>query len=158
MAPQECLMKECGGKQYRCYFQLTLDLIGGKWKPIVLYHLALDGVVRFSELKRGVPGLTDRMLSRLLRELEKDGLVHREVYRQVPPRVEYSLTRLGCSLVPVFLTLRQWGVEYERALGGEELFKDGLYEPETPPRLSDHCLRLLEQAEGGIKNPAEHKK
>jgi DNA-binding HxlR family transcriptional regulator len=146
--PEACSIKELGGRRYRCYFELTLEVIGGKWKPIVLYHLALDGVVRFSELKRGVPGLTDRMLSRQLRELERDGLVHREVYRQVPPRVEYSLTPLGCSLIPVLLALRQWGVSYERAQGGEELFKDGPYEPETPPPLSAHCLAMLRRGSG----------
>jgi len=86
-----CATKELQGRTYRCYFELALSVIGGKWKPIVLYHLGQHGVQRYSELKRHLPEVTDRMLTRQLRELEADGLIHREVFRQVPPRVEYSL-------------------------------------------------------------------
>lgn len=128
-----CAEKELGGKRYRCYFELTLQVIGGKWKPVILYHLAQDGVLRFSELKRDLAGVTERMLSRQLRELEADGLVHREVYRQVPPRVEYSLTELGKGLTSVLNSLRRWGVVYERHLGGPGRFAGPEYEPEAGP-------------------------
>jgi len=108
---------------YRCFFELTLLVIGGKWKPIILYKLAREEVLRFGELKRQSQGVTERMLSRQLRELENDGLIHREVYKQVPPKVEYSLTELGRSLIPILLNMREWGVEYESYLGGELFFR-----------------------------------
>ena len=72
------------------------------------------------------------MLSRQLRELEQDGLVHREVYKQVPPKVEYSLTKLGCSLIPILVSMREWGVAYEEYLGGDILFAGEEYEPRVP--------------------------
>lgn len=90
-----CDVKEIGDKSYRCYFQLTLGVLAGKWKPVILYHLALMGVLRFGELKRSIPDSTDRMLSRHLRELEADGLIHREVYRQVPPQGGIQPHRAG---------------------------------------------------------------
>jgi DNA-binding HxlR family transcriptional regulator len=121
--------KEIKGKAYRCFFELTLLVIGGKWKPIILYKLAREGVLRFGELKRQSQGVTERMLSRQLRELENDGLIHREVYKQVPPKVEYSLTELGRTLIPILLSMREWGVAYEAHLGGELLFSGEEYEP-----------------------------
>lgn len=117
-----CRTKHLGDKAYRCYFELTLSAIGGKWKPIILYHLGLRECLRFGELRRGMPDITERMLTRQVRELEKDGLVHREVYREVPPRVEYSLTELGMSVLPVLVAMREWGVCLERHLGGEGMF------------------------------------
>ena len=126
---QPCKIKEFGGQTYRCFFELTLLVIGGKWKPIILYHLGTQGVMRFSELRRGMAGVTERMLARQLRELEADGIVHRKVYREVPPRVEYSLTGMGTGLVPVLEELRDWGVEYERHMGGAELPAGEGYEP-----------------------------
>ena len=89
----------------------TVDIIGGKWKTVALYHL-LPGPRRFSELQRRLPGVTQRMLTLQLRELEADGLVHREVYPQVPPRVEYSLTALGQTLEPIILAMLSWGEMY----------------------------------------------
>ena len=85
-----------------------MDVIGGKWKVIIIHHL-LDGTKRFSELRRLIPQVTQRMLTSQLRELEKDGAVHREVYAQVPPKVEYSLTKLGKSLEPVLVIMHDWG-------------------------------------------------
>jgi len=130
-----CGVKTLGEKTYRCYFELALQVMGGKWKPIILYHLGASGVLRFSELRRGMPEVTDRMLTRQLRELEADGLIVREVYRQVPPRVEYSLTRLGLGLFPILEQMRDWGAEYETTCGGPELQPGEAYEPPAPRTL-----------------------
>ena len=86
----------------------SIKLIGGKWKILILWHL-LHSVRRFSELKRLLPGITQKMLIQQLRELEADGLVFREVYAQVPPKVEYSLTERGKSLGPVLKAVDRWG-------------------------------------------------
>lgn len=110
-------LKTCGNKKYHCTVELTLQIIGGKWKPIIIYHLGRDGTLRFSELKRTMPNITQKMLTQQLRELEADSIVHREVYAQVPPRVEYSLTSLGESVLPVVHQLCEWGNLYEQAMG-----------------------------------------
>jgi DNA-binding HxlR family transcriptional regulator len=91
-----------------CSVEATISLIDGKWKCIILFHL-LSGTVRFNEIRRRVPGVTQRMLTNQLRELEADGLIVRKVYAQVPPKVEYSLSPLGWSLEPVLLSLKTWG-------------------------------------------------
>lgn len=91
-----------------CPVEATLELIGGKWKGVLLYHL-LEGTLRFSELRRQMPSITQRMLTNQLRELEADGLVHREVFPVIPPHVEYSLTPLGRTLAPVIRELKKWG-------------------------------------------------
>lgn len=91
-----------------CPVEATLELIGGKWKGIVLYYL-LGGRLRFSELKRKVGCVTQRILTKQLRELEADGLVNRMVYAEVPPRVEYELTDAGKSLQPIIFALKDWG-------------------------------------------------
>jgi len=108
-----CTLKVCGDKSYYCTVELTLQVIGGKWKPIILYRLSRDGAVRFSEIKRSIPNITQKMLTQQLRELESDGVVHREIYPQVPPKVEYSLTEMGRSIMPVVDALCRWGREYE---------------------------------------------
>ncbi|AJY75149.1 winged helix-turn-helix transcriptional regulator [Paenibacillus beijingensis] len=89
----------------------TLDVIGGKWKGVILYHL-LDGKKRFNEFRRLYPGMTQFMLTLQLRELERDGIIHREVYKQVPPKVEYSLTDFGKTLEPVIVAMKEWGETY----------------------------------------------
>jgi len=91
-----------------CPVKTTLEVIGGKWKGIILYHL-IDGPKRFNFFRRVYPDLTQFMLTLQLRELERDGIVHREVYKQVPPKVEYSLTGFGRTLEPVILAMRNWG-------------------------------------------------
>ena len=132
-----CKIKDHNGKQYRCFFELTLSLIGGKWKPVILYHLAQEKVMRFGELGRSLPEITQRMLTKQLRELEADGLVHREVYREVPPKVEYSLTELGHELIPIFLELRKWGMKYEERMLGENLSEAGYESLSVPDTLTE---------------------
>ena len=95
-----------------CPVEATLNVIGGKWKGIVLYHLLADGVLRFNELKRRTGDVTQRMLTKQLRELEADGLIFRHVYAEVPPKVEYGLTEKGESLRTILMALKDWGLEY----------------------------------------------
>ncbi|MBI5670609.1 MAG: helix-turn-helix transcriptional regulator [Chloroflexi bacterium] len=95
----------------KCPVEVTLDIIGGKWKPLIIYHL-LDGTKRFGQLQRRLPGVTRRMLTQHLRELEAAGIIHREVYKEVPPKVEYSLTEIGRTLTPVLDTMVEWGTRY----------------------------------------------
>jgi DNA-binding HxlR family transcriptional regulator len=96
----------------QCAVEAAMRVIGGKWKPLILYYLLEEGVLRFGELKRRIPGITQQMLTLQLRELEADGIVHREVYRQVPPKVEYTLTPLGERLKPVLDLMLAWGADY----------------------------------------------
>lgn len=94
-----------------CPVEAALELIGGKWKGVILFHL-LDGTKRFNELQRLAGTVTQRMLTKQLRELEACKLVHRKVYAVVPPKVEYSLTPKGQTLEPILLQLKEWGQEY----------------------------------------------
>ena len=94
-----------------CPVETTLQVLNGKWKPNILFHL-LSGTKRTGELRRLMPEATQQMLTAHLRELERDGIIHRTVFAQVPPKVEYSLTHLGRSLGPVFDKIYEWGVEY----------------------------------------------
>jgi DNA-binding HxlR family transcriptional regulator len=91
-----------------CPVEVALGFIGGKWKGILLYHL-LEGTLRFNAIRRRMPGVTQRMLTTQLRELEADGLIVRVVYAEVPPRVEYSLSVRGRTLEPVIMALKLWG-------------------------------------------------
>lgn len=119
--------------QYQCSMELTLDLIGGKWKSLILWHLG-ENTLRFSELKRTLPQITQKMLTQQLRDLEMDGLVHRYIYTQIPPKVEYSLTDAGKSLLPILATLCQWGLNYANEV--EVAGKDLTCEPSAPSSLS----------------------
>lgn len=103
--------EESAGKvvDYDCPVAATLDVIGGKWKVVILYHLSHDGTHRFAVLRRKILGVSERMLTQQLRELEVDGIVHREVYPEVPPKVEYSLTDYGKSLRPITEVMCEWG-------------------------------------------------
>ncbi len=102
---------------FACPVAFTVDVIGGKWKSLILFHL-MSGTKRFNELRRLIPDITQRMLTLQLRELETDGIIHREIYREVPPKVEYSLTPLGNSLAPVVSAMREWGAVHERTILG----------------------------------------
>ena len=96
---------------FGCSIEAALEAIGGKWKGVILYHLS-DGTKRFNELRRLMPAVTQRMLTRQLRELENDGIISRHVYAQVPPKVEYRFTEFGTSLLPVIRELESWGNRY----------------------------------------------
>ena len=96
-----------------CPVEATLELIGGKYKALILWHLS-EQTLRYSELKKLLPNATAKMLTQQLRELEAHNLLHREVFPVVPPKVEYSLTDLGHSLMPVLVAMRNWGAVYLR--------------------------------------------
>lgn len=97
-----------------CPVEATLDLIGGKYKALILWHLS-EGVLRFSELRNRISKATPKMLTQQLRELEEQSLIHREVYPVIPPKVEYSLTETGRSLLPILVAMRDWGANYLRS-------------------------------------------
>ena len=97
-----------------CPVEATLDLIGGKYKALILWHLS-EKKLRFSELRKVITTATPKMLTQQLRELESQALIHREVFPVVPPKVEYSLTELGRSLMPILVAMRDWGADYMRS-------------------------------------------
>ncbi|CAM3566668.1 helix-turn-helix domain-containing protein [Occultella aeris] len=101
---------------YLCGIDAAMDVITGKWKSLILWELD-NGTRRFSALKRGLPGVSEKMLVQHLREMEADGLVHREVYREVPPRVEYSLTQVGVELNAALAPLGAWGQDRITRIG-----------------------------------------
>ena len=96
-----------------CPVEATLELIGGKYKALILWHLS-EKKLRFSELRKAVQNATPKMLTQQLRELETCQLIHREVFPVIPPKVEYSLTETGRSLLPILVAMRDWGAEYLR--------------------------------------------
>jgi DNA-binding HxlR family transcriptional regulator len=101
-------------KEYTCTFEIAVDLIGGKWKPLILWYLGNQGTKRFSELQKLLPQVSHKVLTQQLRELEEDRLLERQVYPQVPPKVEYTLSVQGKTLMPIFNTLCQWGDDYRK--------------------------------------------
>ncbi|MCI2228518.1 helix-turn-helix transcriptional regulator [Polaribacter sp. MSW13] len=108
------------GKEYPCCASLTMGIIGGKWKTVILYHL-IGGTLRYNELRKEMPTVTERTLSLQLKTLEEDGIVKRKVYTSKPPlKVEYSLTDLGKTLIPLIQSIADWGV-YLVAEKGEVL-------------------------------------
>lgn len=98
-----------------CTVQITLQVIGGKWKPAILWSM-YRGTIRFGELKRAIPGITQKMLTQQLRELEADGIVWRKVYAEVPPRVEYGITDYGQSLYDTLNAMARWGEKHQEKL------------------------------------------
>ncbi|WP_091583636.1 winged helix-turn-helix transcriptional regulator [Alteribacillus bidgolensis] len=108
---KEVLKKVRSGK-FNCEKELTLSLISGKWKITMLYHIGKDGTMRFNEIRRVFPKITHKVLTTQLRELEEDGLLHREVYPEVPPRVEYTITERGKSLMPIIDSMYEWGQKH----------------------------------------------
>jgi DNA-binding HxlR family transcriptional regulator len=109
-----CALEEMG---ISCPVEATLNVIGGKWKVVILFNLTSEGTLRFAELRRKIPGVSERMLTQQLRELEHDGIVHREVYAEVPPKVEYSLTEYGKTLRPITEAMCKWGRKHMERLG-----------------------------------------
>lgn len=103
-----------------CPVESALSFLDGKWKGVILHHLLEDGTLRFNELRRRIPSVTQRMLTKQLRELEEAGLLSRTVFPVVPPRVDYALTPLGHSMRPVITALRQWGSTHVICENGEK--------------------------------------
>ncbi|MEV0935260.1 winged helix-turn-helix transcriptional regulator [Streptomyces phaeochromogenes] len=116
---------------YFCGIDAAMDVVTGKWKSLILWELDHYGVRRFAELRRGLPGVSEKMLIQHLREMEEDGLVHREVYREVPPKVEYSLTEHGVSLNAALASLGAWGTERIRRIGAEKVSADVAENPRS---------------------------
>lgn len=110
---RECSLKRGLGREYYCAVELALRVIGGKWKPIIVWRLGSQGVLRFGELRRQMPNVTQKMLTQQLRELEADGVVSRRAFAQVPARVDYALTDLGKSVMPILEQLGAWGRQLE---------------------------------------------
>ncbi len=101
---------EYRGKQYKCPFELSLDLVSGKWKGLILWYLS-HGTLRYGEIKKQLGTITQKMLTQTLRKLEEDRLITRKVYPVVPPKVEYTITTNGSKLIPIFSLLQEWGEE-----------------------------------------------
>lgn len=95
-----------------CPVTPLLVMLQGKWKTQVLYHVSIRGRIRFSDLKKEMPGITNAMLTNALRDLEKDGFIIREQFNEIPPRVEYSVSDMGKDLMPVFYLMTVWGMKY----------------------------------------------
>lgn len=98
-------------RKYHCPVEASIDVIGGKWKPLILWYLR-EKTMRFSELQDKLPDITQSMLTKQLRELESNGIIHRKVYPQVPPKVEYSLTKSGKTVTPILELLCDWGKDH----------------------------------------------
>jgi DNA-binding HxlR family transcriptional regulator len=103
------LKLSCENQNDTCPIEYTLSVIGGKWKLLILYYLMNDRVKRYGELKKAITGITHKMLSHQLKELENDGLIQRREYHQIPPKVEYSLAERGLTLLPVLGLMHEWG-------------------------------------------------
>jgi DNA-binding HxlR family transcriptional regulator len=107
-----CMKFQINEKKFICPMELTMDVLGGKWKLLLLWQLRLRAQ-RYGDLRRLLEGITNKMLTQQLRELERDGIVHREVFQVIPPKVEYSLTEKGARLLPVLTALGEWGLQFE---------------------------------------------
>lgn len=103
-------------KGYHCPIEAAMDIVGGKYKAIILYQL-MDSTLRYNEIQKEIPQATPKMLSQQLKELEADGIINRVLYPVVPPKTEYSLTELGKTLVPIIKALCDWGERYFDMLG-----------------------------------------
>jgi DNA-binding HxlR family transcriptional regulator len=117
---KDFLMSKLNFTAGTCPVEVALSLIGGKWKILILWHLFYDGTLRFGELKKALPGVTQKMLIEQLKDMEADGLVIRTVYAQMPPKVEYSLTELGKSIKCILDPIYSWGEKYKDKLLSEK--------------------------------------
>ncbi len=107
---------EYDGKSYECAFEFALDVVSGKWKGLVLWHLS-QGTLRYGELRKKIGNITQKMLTQTLRDMEKHQLISRKVYPVVPPKVEYTITEYGEKLIPIFEQMQSWGEEVGHAIG-----------------------------------------
>ena len=129
-------MKVTDRNAIRCPVEVTLAVIGGKWKPLILWHLYEGDVRRFLELQRLIPGITRKMLTQHLRELERDGVVVRQVFDEMPLRVEYSLTKYGRTLRPLMRVLSDWGSRHEAHVARNSPRPPPRVEPAVPKRMA----------------------
>ena len=106
---REEIRKKILNGDFNCEKELTLSILSGKWKVVILWHLGVEGPHRFSDLQKLFPKISHKILSNQLRELMEDGIVHREVFPEVPPKVEYSMTELGMTLLPIVELMYEWG-------------------------------------------------
>ncbi|MFC0525543.1 winged helix-turn-helix transcriptional regulator [Pontibacillus salicampi] len=97
----------------KCSIEYTLSKIGGKWKTVILWHLGVDGTLRYNALRRLLPGVTHKVLSQQLKEMEEDGFIQRVAYNTIPPKVEYSMTDKGNTLMPILEQMHIWGTEHD---------------------------------------------
>jgi DNA-binding HxlR family transcriptional regulator len=107
-----------------CKYDRVIEILVGKWKPIILFHLFSKGTMRFSELQKAMPDITKKMLTQQLRELEYHNIVHREIYRQIPPKVEYSITEYGKGMKTVLQVMHNWGIAHVKHL--KELYAEDI--------------------------------
>lgn len=128
-------MKVTKSNANHCPVEVTLAVIGGKWKPLILWHLYEGGVRRFLELQRMIPGITRKMLTQHLRELERDGVVARQIFDEMPLRVEYSLTKYGRTLRPLMRVLSNWGSKHEAYVARNGQRPAPRVEPAAPKRI-----------------------
>lgn len=117
LTPKTTQPKIQAKRVYSCPVEATVDIVGGKWKPQILFHLMQNETLRFGELRRLLPLVTQKMLTAQLRELESDGIVNRTVYPVVPPKVEYSLTERGYTLGPIISAMSKWAQENITQIG-----------------------------------------
>ena len=118
-----------------CKVETALEILVGKWKPVILFHLFSNGTMRFNELQKAMPDITKKMLTSQLRELEYHDIVHRKIYLQIPPKVEYSITEYGMKMTPLLQAMNDWGtahVEHLNKLYGEEQAVDSFEVNEEP--------------------------
>jgi len=99
-------------KVFYCNVDLSIDIIGGKWKPLIIHYIGKHKVLRFGQMKKLIPNVNERVLSRMLGELTENQIIQRKDYNENPPRVEYSLTDIGCSVLPIINELGEWGKQY----------------------------------------------
>jgi DNA-binding HxlR family transcriptional regulator len=107
-----------------CKFDRVIEILVGKWKPIILFQLFSTGTMRFNELEKAIPNITKKMLTQELRELEYHNIVHREIYRQIPPKVEYSITEYGKEMTSVLKAMHDWGINHVQHL--KELYGENI--------------------------------
>lgn len=125
------MTKQARSGPYFCGIDAAMDVVSGKWKALILWELHHHVTRRFAELRRGLPGVSEKMLIQHLREMETDGLVHREVYREVPPKVEYSLTEHGTTLNTALTALGEWGTARIHRIGAERVPAHATEEPQS---------------------------